>query len=143
MINLKSEILQDVKNLLDFTRGGDFNADFSADYSQGNSLPIFINEKPNTEKCNRFIIINALDLIKNEGVGSLTININVYQRDTMKGNLNEEIYPLAEKVYSGFFDGKYLNGRFFTSYSISSPEKINDNLHYINIRLEANYTDLN
>ena len=143
MINLKSEILEDVKSLLDFTGGGDFSADFSADFSVRNGLPIFVDEKPNATKCNQFIIINALDLMKDESVGSLTINVNVFQRDTLKGNLNNEIYNIANKVYSDFFNGKYLNGRWFTSYSISSPDKINDNLHYINVRLEANYTDLN
>lgn len=143
MINLKSNILQDVKAMLDFSSVGDFNTDFSADFSIGKGLPIFINEKPNTTKCNSFIIINALDLVRDEGVGNVTININVFQRDTMKGNLNEEIYSIAEKVYLNFFESVYKNGRWYTSSSISSPDKISDNLHYINVRIEANYTDLN
>lgn len=143
MINLKSNILQDVKSMLDFSSVGDFNADFSADFSIGKGLPIFINEKPNSAKCNSFIIINSLDLVRDEEVGSVTININIFQRDTMKGNLNEEIYSIAEKVYLNFFESVYKNGRWYTSNSISTPEKISDNLHYINVRIEANYTDFN
>lgn len=90
-----------------------------------------------------YIAVNFLTYNLQQEIGNIICNINVHAKDKMSGEINStQIWSMANKVQTLFNDAVYLDGNWYSIYSISGITKDEDKTHYVNIRIEVIFDNI-
>lgn len=90
-----------------------------------------------------YIAVNHLPYQHSQfDVNEAIININIHAKDNLKGQISTtRLNELVNKVISLFKVEKEMNGNWFELSSISNPYSDDDKTHFVNLRIQVNYSN--
>lgn len=93
-----------------------------------------------------YIVVNAMQAVFFDAVGTFFCNINIHTKDDIKGEPRaENAFQIAELIAGegGLFEEPIqLNGFFMSLYSMSGLLRDTDTTHYINVQIEVKFENL-